>query len=378
MWSPIKDIDGTPTDVNADATSPNGNHNEEKSEQLVCSDAVQQETDEREMPTIQEVVLESEMEISSVPVEDDFPVDEGPLVKNKPSKRRQKKRSKKDDSDKEQRNAPWTVAEEIALCKAWVNTSEDIARGNAKKAPGFWTLVLQSLDKEMGVSGIRTYDSINCKWKGLRGKVSHFCSVYDNVVRMNEGESNEMVLQKAINEYHDEYGLHFTLLHAWRHLKDNKKWKEVELPIIRGQGRLGKKSKSTSFNTSESVHFVQETRPVGVDKAKKKAASSFVPSASSDEPLVDMLPEKWTKSETSFLDRKNGEWDVFLELKTQEIELKKREIALREKEFEFLQDKQCQKDELFYTTPHDHLRGKQLEIVLEMKGKIKAKYNLDY
>ncbi|GJY88773.1 hypothetical protein Tco_0503401 [Tanacetum coccineum] len=140
---------------------------------------------------------------------------------------------------------------------------------------------------------------------------------------------------------------------------------------------LGKKSKSTSFNTSESVHFVQETRPVGVDKAKKKAASSFVPSASSDEPLVDMSPEKWTKSETSFLDRKNGEWDVFLELKKQEIELKKREIALREKEFEFLQDKQCQKDELFYTTPHDHLRGKQLEIVLEIKEKIKAKYNSD-
>ncbi|GJY88774.1 hypothetical protein Tco_0503402 [Tanacetum coccineum] len=68
MWSPIKDIDGTRTDVNADATSPNGNDNEEKSEQLVCSDAVQQETDEREIPTIQVVVMESEMEISSVPV----------------------------------------------------------------------------------------------------------------------------------------------------------------------------------------------------------------------------------------------------------------------------------------------------------------------
>ncbi|GKD51660.1 hypothetical protein Tco_1280636 [Tanacetum coccineum] len=300
MWSPIKDIDGTPTDVNADAAFPNGNNNEEKSEQLLCSDAVQQETDEREIPTTQEVVMESEMEISSVPVEDDFPVDEGPLVKNKPSKRRQKKRSKKDDSDKEQRNAPWTVAEEIALCKAWVNTSEDIARGNAKKAQGFWTLVLRYLDKEMGASGIRTYDSINCKWKGMRGL-----------------------------------------------LKDNKKWRELELPIIRGQGRLGKKSKSTSFNTSESAHFVQETRPLRLDKARRKRHHRI----------------EWPLSVT--------------DNHKQEIELKKREIALREKEFEFLQEKQCQKDELFYTTPHDHLRGKQLEIVLEIKEKIKAKYNSD-
>ena len=306
------------------------------------------------------------MEISSIPVEDDSPIEEAPLAIKKPSKRRPKKRSKKDDSDKEQRNVPWTMAEEIALCKAWVNTSEDSARGNAKKAQGFWTEVLHNLEREMGVSGIRTYDSINCKWKSLRGKVSQFCSSYDNVVRMNEGASNVVVLQKAIDEYRDEYGSHFTLLHAWSLLKDHKKWKEVELPIIRGHGRLGKKLKSTSFNTSESAHVVQGTRPAaGVDKAKKKAASSFVPSASSGEPMVD-------------LDRKKGEWNVYLELKKQEIEIKKREIALREKEFEFLQDKQRQKDELFYTTPHDHLRGKQLEIVLEMKEKIKGKYNLDY
>ncbi|PWA40246.1 transcription factor IIS [Artemisia annua] len=38
MWSLIKGIDGTPTDVNADATSPNGNNNNEKSEQLVKSE----------------------------------------------------------------------------------------------------------------------------------------------------------------------------------------------------------------------------------------------------------------------------------------------------------------------------------------------------
>nr|GEX40014.1 hypothetical protein [Tanacetum cinerariifolium] len=378
MWAPINDIDGTPTDVIVVATSPDGNNKEEKSEQLVCSDTVQQETDEREIPTTQEVVMESEMEISSIPVEDDSPVEEASLVKKKPSKRRQKKRSKIDDSDKEQRNVPWTMAEEIALCKAWVNTSEDSDRGNAKKAQGFWTEVLQYLEREMGVSGVRTYDSINCKWKGLRGKVSQFCSSYDNVVRRNEHESNEVVLQKAIDEYRAEYGLHFTLLHAWRLLKDHKKWKEVELPKIRGQGHLGKKSKSNSLNTSESAHVVQEARPVGGDKAKKKVASSFVPSASSGEQLVDMSMEKWTKAETCFLEIKKGEWDVFLELKKQEIEIKKREIALREKELEFLQDKQRQKDELLYTTPHDHLRGKQLEKVLETKEKIKAKYNLDY
>ncbi|PWA84439.1 transcription factor IIS [Artemisia annua] len=66
MWAPVKDIDETPTDVNAADTSPHENNNEENVEQLASTVTVQQETDKQDIPTTQEVVMESEMETSKV------------------------------------------------------------------------------------------------------------------------------------------------------------------------------------------------------------------------------------------------------------------------------------------------------------------------
>ncbi|GJV85990.1 hypothetical protein Tco_1525888 [Tanacetum coccineum] len=48
--------------------------------------------------------------------------------------------SKKNDKDLAN---PWSPEEEIALCKAWVDVSENSAQGNAKRAKGFLTQVVE-------------------------------------------------------------------------------------------------------------------------------------------------------------------------------------------------------------------------------------------
>ncbi|GJS32707.1 hypothetical protein Tco_0531089 [Tanacetum coccineum] len=76
---------------------------------------------------------------------------------------------------------PWTIEEEIALCKAWVAKSEDSVEGNGKKAAGFWKEVADHFHEEMGEEK-RRYDSVNCKWKNrIRPKVSQFFEIYNSV-----------------------------------------------------------------------------------------------------------------------------------------------------------------------------------------------------
>ncbi|GJW76747.1 hypothetical protein Tco_0138429 [Tanacetum coccineum] len=45
---------------------------------------------------------------------------------------------------------PWTIEEEIALCKAFVAKSEDSVQGNGKKAAEFWREVAEASQRRNG------------------------------------------------------------------------------------------------------------------------------------------------------------------------------------------------------------------------------------
>ncbi|GJV42681.1 hypothetical protein Tco_1421121 [Tanacetum coccineum] len=74
---------------------------------------------------------------------------------------RRSKPTKKNDKEFVE---PWTIEEEIGLCKAFVAMSEDSVQGNGKKAAGFLREVVARFHEEMGEDK-RSYDSVNCKWK---------------------------------------------------------------------------------------------------------------------------------------------------------------------------------------------------------------------
>nr|GEZ19822.1 hypothetical protein [Tanacetum cinerariifolium] len=74
----------------------------------------------------------------SEPVQDESPVEEVEPVKAKRKYTRRRQPLKKSDKEFVE---PWTIEEEIALCKAWVSTSKNNIKGNGKKASGFWTEV---------------------------------------------------------------------------------------------------------------------------------------------------------------------------------------------------------------------------------------------
>ncbi|GJR01549.1 hypothetical protein Tco_0524533 [Tanacetum coccineum] len=53
---------------------------------------------------------------------------------------------------------PWTMEEEIALCKGWLAVSENSKQGNSRKSSGFWCELLSYIESKTGQYEKRTYD----------------------------------------------------------------------------------------------------------------------------------------------------------------------------------------------------------------------------
>nr|GEW22795.1 hypothetical protein [Tanacetum cinerariifolium] len=166
-------------------------------------------------------------------VEDESPVKEVAPVKTKRKYTRRRQPLKKSNKEFVK---PWTIEEEVALCKAWVSTSEDSIEGNGKKASGFWTEVTKYFQKEM-VEHKRSYDLVNCKWKNrIRPKI----------------------------------------------LKDHSKWNKVEMPKFytfkKSSSKKSRTSETTSQGNSDSEHIGlnlnDETDLEDVDVQERKESSS--------------------------------------------------------------------------------------------------------
>ncbi|GKC86922.1 hypothetical protein Tco_1147571 [Tanacetum coccineum] len=90
--------------------------------------------------------------------EDNSPFEEvSPVKPKKPSRRAAM--AKKNDPKEPPKE--WTVEEEITLCQAWCDVSENNIVGNSMKTKGFWDAVIKYFEKETGSA--RGYDSILSK-----------------------------------------------------------------------------------------------------------------------------------------------------------------------------------------------------------------------
>ncbi|GJU32749.1 CDPK-related kinase 3 [Tanacetum coccineum] len=202
-----------------------------------------------------------------------------------------------------------------------------------------------------GVIGVRTYDWLNGKWKILHHKVAYFCGVYNNFTRRAySGAGDGDYIKKEHEEYHAEYGVPFTLLHMWSGLKDCHKWKEVELTRFEEKRHENfkryKSSGSSSFNTLQSgedlfnlnVEAGEEEeeevkdvrRPMDMDRAKKKAVASSIPSTSfaadSDETLASSMVTGYASQTDSFMSMKKEDHVAFLEINRMDIEMQKNKL----------------------------------------------------
>ncbi|GJQ95490.1 hypothetical protein Tco_0006629 [Tanacetum coccineum] len=129
------------------------------------------------------------MGYGSAPVNEDeedtlffSPVEEvSPVKPKKPS--RCIARAKKNDPKEPPKER--TVEEEIVLCQAWCDVSENNVVGNSIKTKGFWDAFITYFEKETGSS--TGYDSIVSKWKNrVHPRIGSFCAIINNIEANHE------------------------------------------------------------------------------------------------------------------------------------------------------------------------------------------------
>ncbi|GJY44563.1 hypothetical protein Tco_0432776, partial [Tanacetum coccineum] len=245
-----------------------------------------------------------------LPVEDVAPV--------KPRRKYTRRRQPLKKSDKEFVE-PWTIEEEVALCKAWVSASKDSIEGNGKKASGFWMEVTEYFHKKWA----------NRKEATIRltanGKIGFILRTSETT---SQGNSDSAHIGLDLNE---------------------------------------------EAADSEDVDVQEETSIAG-DPSLVDALLSATPFFSQrNESSFEYLRIKGRELELE--DQKR--WELG-ELERLKIAQRDKELDLQQKMFEFQQQQKWEEDIKYYNEDHEHLTGRALSTALMLKKKIKERWNLDY
>ncbi|GJX64051.1 hypothetical protein Tco_0298394 [Tanacetum coccineum] len=175
---------------------------------------------------------------------EDSPVEvaTSPPKMKKPTRGRQKRTIQ---SDYAPRQIVWTNEEEIVLCIGWVYVFENSSVGNTRKDAGFWSKVLQYMERKTKQYGRRTYD-------------------------MESGASDEDYYARALVDYEAKTGTTFKLRHFWEVLKCSPKWIQSKVPKFSAKSGGGSKryksSGSSSFNTEYGEASINLNAIVGDDE----------------------------------------------------------------------------------------------------------------
>ncbi|XP_013632861.1 PREDICTED: glutathione S-transferase T3-like [Brassica oleracea var. oleracea] len=190
------------------------------------------------------------------------------------------------------RRTNWSQKEDVVLISAWLNTSKDPITGNEQKAGSFWKRVGAYFNASPQLVGMEDREVGNCKqrWSKISDQVSKFVgSLRSATSQQSSGQNDNDVMKLAIEIYHHDYGVKFTLEHCWRELKNEQKWLSTfGTDNSKSKKRKGEDGSQASVQSS-SHGFQEETRPEGVKKAKARLKAKEM-EATSTKP-VEILHE---------------------------------------------------------------------------------------
>ncbi|XP_042752437.1 uncharacterized protein LOC111905993 [Lactuca sativa] len=182
----------------------------------------------------------------------------------------------------------WEPLEVLVLAQSWIDISEDAAVGKDQKHNCFWIRVLHRFHKRKNHGEYHSKHQVYSKWGKINKEVSMlFNDLWNNMKRQwKSGESDELILKKALKVYQKENLKTFKFLEVWNFLKDNRKWlssKTSDEHIDSGskRNRTSESDHITSdarvqfdLNEDEHVPVSPPSRPMGRDKSKGKASDS--------------------------------------------------------------------------------------------------------
>ncbi|KAF5811079.1 putative glutathione transferase [Helianthus annuus] len=285
-----------------------------------------------------------------------------------------KKRSKRPEQEKltTGRGQTWTSIEELALARAWTNTSTCPIIGNNQKSGSFWKEVCNKFHALMQKEPYREENSMGSKYREMNKKISAFCGYYNNAyLNRPSGASDETVFAKAMSKYHTKEGSAFTYVGAWEIFKNCPKWAPIPNEVTRAkrcktfesiEHSAGDSDVRYHININDEPEFDDEVteipelkRPNGRDKAKKEAAAKNKEASTKNE----------TSGETK-VDKLMSKFNEFNEIQGGRLKLKEKEM----------QEAADREDFKLMATNIDSLPEKDKEVLQKMKAKIAQKWGL--
>ncbi|PUZ53501.1 hypothetical protein GQ55_5G056200 [Panicum hallii var. hallii] len=217
------------------------------------------------------------------------------------------------------RTSNFTIAEDKAICSAFINVSKDPIVGVNQSSETYWDRVHKFLYSNTPVERQRPAQSIRKRWGTIQKDTARFCGYEAEQDRKNQsGKTEEDRIEDAKKQYHALVGKPFAFMHCWESLRGQRKWLDL----------VGAKGKDADNNGEEStpdlvdLGFPEEdandSRPIGRDSAKKRR-SSELQSSSTASAYVEV---EWA---TAFNDRED--WKLTLEEKKREDGIMKMDLS---------------------------------------------------
>lgn len=207
---------------------------------------------------------------------------------------------------------------------------------------------------------VRSQDAIPTKLRGLISSVSKFACIYNNAFNTRgSGENEVIVLQKAKDRYHSQFGKSFPHEHVFRVVKESEKFNPVLMVdpknICAPTNKRSKTSETPTASPGESdartsymnvesdpPSQTERTRPMGRNAARRAGSSSTTPTSSDS---VSNIAQSLSSIATSN--------DTLIE-----------SLAARQRSIDFK----------IYMTSHAGLEGLELEVILEEKERLREKW----
>ncbi|KAL4565928.1 hypothetical protein LXL04_030034 [Taraxacum kok-saghyz] len=271
------------------------------------------------------------------------------------------------------KSKPWTITEEIALSKAWVDVLKE------PETDSFWKRILDNFNKQLGGSD-RTVYQVNSKWKNMNISISKFNAIYNNKITQRQtAQSDSDIMKLTQIEYQNLYkNKSFPHEAAWEIVKNHPEWTpSSNVPLMDDDDNMiniqplkrTKTSESNTFTTSLNAEFPDDFYEEGERKPQenlKKPMPSFCGQQEKEDQLRKIISEF---TEFSNVNKEDVEDKKRHRAKLEEIKAQKLRIIE-----EHLREKRWDKDMRFYVESHEHLSGAQLNAVLVRKREIAKRW----
>ncbi|CAL5002806.1 unnamed protein product [Urochloa decumbens] len=200
----------------------------------------------------------------TIDVEDDDTIQ--PINSNARANARSIARSIAPSDARSDRRLNWSNEEDIRLVSAWLHNSIDPIDGNDKKADQYWSDVTSTYNSTTKCDRMRNRNQLKLRWERIKKPVTEFNGCYARISKVHQsGMSDDQKMDQAMQLYASEHSdKPFTMLHAWRILRHEKKWAAFVKKLSK------EKSTSTDPTPVVNVEDAPKQRPIGRQKAKEE------------------------------------------------------------------------------------------------------------